>query len=179
MSKSGIEAVLAGKGDFVQIDALTKFLREEMTMEMKKFVLLKLAGLYEKVRMFTEAAKMCESASLVSIAFSEKIKHLLRGVELFIRAGDYDHADRLMKEAMVQASSVEKQEIYITVKRFYKDAAEDFEKKMKRAHAAKIYEKLLQMKLNDEERSGIRERLLDLYEKLGRRKEYYALEKGL
>ena len=48
MSKSEIEEVLNGKGDYVQMDYLAKFLEKPLSMDMKKFIYLKLANLYEK-----------------------------------------------------------------------------------------------------------------------------------
>ncbi len=169
MIKSEIEEELSDKGDFVQIDYLTRFLKEPLTMDMKKFVFLKLAVLYEKIGMLKEAAKNYDSAAMVSIAFSEKINHYLKGAELYIKADDFEKADAAMKKAMSQANSIEKNEIYITIKDFYKQQAEAYEKNLKRASAAKVYEKLLEMRISDLERKEIKEKLLDIYEKLGKR----------
>ncbi len=100
MSKSEIEQALESKGNFVQANELNEFLKEHMTMEMKKFVLLKLAGVYEKMKMLKEAAKIYDSAAMVSIAFSEKIKHYLTGADLYIKSDAFDMADSAMKKAM-------------------------------------------------------------------------------
>jgi len=81
-----------------------------------------------------------------------------------------------MKKAMNQANTIEKQGIYFTIKDFYKKQAEVYEKEMKRAHAVRIYEKLLEMKLNDSEREEIKEKLLYLYEKLGKFEEAKRLK---
>ena len=75
MTKSEIEQFLQGKGDYVQIDHLSRFIKEPVALETKKFVFLKLATLYEKAKMFNEAAKMYDNAAGLSIAFIEKIKH--------------------------------------------------------------------------------------------------------
>ena len=179
MIKSEIEGELAGKGDFIQIDYLTRFLKEPLTMDMKKFVFLKLAELYEKISMLKEAAKNYDNAAMISILFSEKINHYMKEAELYIKADDFEKSDRAMKKAMSQANSTEKNEIYITVKDFYKRQAEIYEKNLKRAHAARFYEKLLEMKISDSERKEIREKLLEIYDKLGKRKEYLVLKKGL
>ncbi len=47
MQKHEIDQELEGRGSFIQIDYLNQFLKEPLTMDMKKFVYLKLAGLYE------------------------------------------------------------------------------------------------------------------------------------
>jgi tetratricopeptide (TPR) repeat protein len=177
MSKSEIEQSLEGTGDFIQIDHLTQFLKENLTLDMKKFVCLKLAVLYEKVGMMNEAAKLYNSAGIISIAFSEKIRHFVKEAELYIKSGSFDRADEAMKKAMGQANKIEKQNIYISIKEFYKKQAEDYEEELKRNHAAIIYEKLLEMKISDQERKEIKERLLVLYDKLGKRDKYLLLER--
>jgi len=179
MVKSEIEEQLAGKGNFVQIDYLTRFLEGPLTMDMKKFVFLKLAELYEKISMLKEAAKNYDNAAIVSIAFSEKINHYMKEAELYIRADDFEKCDNAMKKAMAQANSTEKDEIYLTVKDFYKQQAETYEKNLKRASSARVYEKLLEMRISDLERKEIKEKLLDIYDKLGKRKEHLVLKKGL
>ena len=179
MVKSEIEEQLAGKGNFIQIDYLTRFLKEPLTMDMKKFVFLKLAELYEKTSMLKDAAKNYDNAAMVSIAFSEKINHYIKEAELYIRADDFEKSNEAMKKAMSQANSSEKEEIYLTVKNFYKQKAEAYERNLKRAHAAVVYEKLLEMKISDPEKKEIREKLLGIYDRLGKTKEYLILKKGL
>lgn len=176
MQKHEIEQELEGRGSFIQIDYLNQFLKEPLAMDMKKFVYLKLAGLYEKINMLVEAARMNENAGIISIAFTEKIKHYVKETELYIRAGSFDRADEALRKAMGQANSIEKENVYATIKDFYKRQAEIYEKEMKRNHAVRIYEKLLEIKISDIERKEIKERLLVLYEKLGKRKEYHFLE---
>lgn len=177
MSKSEIENVLNSTGFFVQIDWLNHFLKEPMTMDMKKFVLLKLAEIYEKIKMPGEAAKMYDNAGIVAITFNEKIKYFLKESELLINAGLFDNADEAMKKAMAQGNSIEKNDIYFTIKDFYRRQAEAYESQLKKNHAIRIYEKLLQMKLSETERTEIRSRLLKLYEKMGRIREYEEMER--
>ena len=179
MIKSEIEEELAGKGDFVKIDYLTQFLKEPLSTDIKKFVFIKLAELYEKIGMLEEAAKNYNNASIISIPFSEKMKYFVKEAELYIRAGNFGKADEAMKKAMSQANSIEKNDIYFSIKEFYKQEAEAYERKLKRVNAARIYEKLLEMKISESEKKAIKERLLDIYDKLGKRKEYLVLKKGL
>jgi mitochondrial fission protein ELM1 len=102
----------------------------------------------------------------------------MKEAELYIKADDFEKSDGAMKKAMSQANSTEKNEIYLTVKDFYKRQAEAYEKNLKRAGVARIYEKLLEMKISDLERKEIKEKLLEIYDKLGKRKEYLVLKKG-
>ena len=176
MTKSEIEKELAGKGDFVQIDYLTRFLKEPLSMDMKKFVYLKLGEIYEKINMLRDAAKNYDSAAIISITFTEKIRHFMKEAEVCIRAADFEKAEEAVKKALAEANSVQKNEIYLTTKDLYRQQAEAFEKNSKKIHAVKAYEKLLEMRLSEAERKGLKEKLLDLYEKLGRRKEYFLLK---
>lgn len=179
MSKSEIEKELEEKGDFVQIDYLTRFLKEGLGIEMKKFIYLKLAEIYERKGMFHNATKMFNDAALISIAFSEKIKHYVKEAELYIKSGNFEKADEAVKKAGSNANASQKAEILFAIKNFYKRQAEIYEKEKRRNNASRIYEKLLQMKLSENEKQEIKERLLELYEKLGKFKECSVLKKGL
>ncbi|HKZ33844.1 MAG TPA: hypothetical protein VJ142_01240 [Candidatus Nanoarchaeia archaeon] len=179
MTKSEIEQFLQGKGDYVQIDHLGRFLKEPVALETKKFVFLKLAALYEKARMLNEAAKMYDNTAGLSIAFTEKIKHYMKETELYAELGAFDRVEQAMKKAMAQANSREQEEIRISVKIFYKEQAKICEAELRRNQAARFYEKILEMRLSETERVGIKEKLLELYKKLGKLHEYQALEKSL
>ena len=179
LSKSDIEKEIEGKGDFVQIDYLTKILEEKLPFDVRKFICFKLAEIYERKSMLNDAAKMFNNIALISIAFSEKIKHYVKESELYIKAGIFEKADEAMKKAMNQANAIEKQDIYFIIKDFYKRQAEVYEKEMKRNNAARIYERLLEMNITDLKKQEIEKKLLGLYEKLGKFKEYFILKKSL
>jgi len=176
MSKSQVEEELKDKGDFVKIDYLTKFLREELSLDLKKFVCLKLGELYEKTGMIDNASKMFDNAAGVSVAYSEKIKWYLKETELCIRTGNFEKVDEVVKKAMNQANASQKAEIFFQIKRFYLRQAEIYEMEVMRNKASKIYEKLLKMRLSSHEEKEIKEKLTLLYEKLGKFKEKELLD---
>jgi len=176
ITKSEIEAVLKKKGDFMQIDYLSDFLRKELPTDVKKFVYLKLADIYGRKSMFKEEARIFDSLALNSIAFSEKVKYYVKEAEVFIRACKFTDADSAMRKAMREANSIEREEIYYSVKDFYKKVAEDYVKQVKRSSAVKVYEKLLNMRLTNFEKKEIKNKLIELYEKLGRFSEAKRLE---
>lgn len=176
MSKSEIEEALKNKGDFVQINELTSLSKKEMPIDVKKFVYLKIAGIYEKKGMFNEVAKMFNNLGILAIAYSEKIKNYVKSAEYYIKAGYFESADESMKKAMSQANDFQKQDIWFAIKNFYKTQAETYEKELRRNSASKIYEKLLEMNLTSVERDQIKERLFILYEKLGKFKEAQRLK---
>ncbi len=179
ISKSDIEKELQRKGDFVQIAYLTDILEEKLPIDIKKFICFKLAGIYEKKFMFKDAAKMFDHVAFISIAFSEKIKYHIKEAELYIKEGDFELVDHAMKKAMSDANASEKAEIYFIIKNSYNKQAEIYEKEMRRNRTVKIYEKLLHMDLSELEKNDIKAKLLVLYEKLGRLKEYFALKHNI
>lgn len=179
MSKSEIESALASMGDFVQIDNLTRFLKEDLALDKKKFVVLKLAEIYERRNMFAEAAKMFNSAGIWAMAFSEKINYYVKEAEMFIKAGLFERADEATKKAYSQSNAKERQEVTNTIKDFYMRQAKVYEKETRRGNATRIYEKLLEMNISDSERREIKQRLLELYENLGRVKEYLVLKSSI
>ncbi|MEM4325686.1 MAG: hypothetical protein QXU40_00065 [Candidatus Pacearchaeota archaeon] len=178
MTKSEIEKELSKKGKYVQIDYLTRFLKQQsLNTDIKRFVFLKLAELYESVEMPIEAAKYYNRAAIISTSISDKINYFVREAEMYIKGSDFVKADDAVKKAIGEApTNSKRQEIYNNIKDFYKNKAEFYEKNMKRGQAARIYEKLLEMKISAEERDEFRRRLLHLYEKLGKIKEYSELK---
>lgn len=178
LSKSDIENKISRKGDFIQISYLSDLLKQRLHRDTKRFVYLKLIEIYNRKHMFNDAAKMHEGLAGICIAFSEQIKNYLKATEYYIRAGFFEKADYAMKKAFNEANSVERNEIIISVKDFYKNLAEEYARQLKRNSATKIYEKLLQMSITDLERKEIKGKLMDLYEKLGRLKEFYAMKRN-
>ncbi len=177
LSKSDVEEKIQGKGDFLKIEILNTLLKQKLHRDTKKFVYLTLIEIYNKRKMFNDVAKMFEGIASISIAFSEQIKNYLKATENYIKAGFFDKADYSMRKALNEANSVERNEINFTVKEFYKQLAEDYERELKRNAAVKIYEKLLEMNISDSERREIKEKLMELYEKLGKLKEFYAMKR--
>lgn len=177
MSKSEIEKELKGRGDFIKIDYLTRFLKETLPIDIKKFIYLKLAEIHERICMFERAARNFNDVALVSIAFSEKIKYYVKEAELYIKSGNFEGVDEAVRKALSDANASQKAEIYFVIKDFYKKQAQIYEGETRRNKASKIYEKLLQMKINEQEKQEIKERLLALYEKLGKFKEHSALKR--
>ncbi len=178
MTKKEIEDYLSGKGDFVKIDHLTRFLENKsVPIDKKKFVYGKLSEIYEGKKMFSEAAKMCNNMALCSIAFSEKSKYHTKEAQLYVMAGNFKAVDSAMKKATADVNATERENIHFVVKEFCKRQAEAFEKSLRRAQTVRIYESLLQMDISEVEKEEIKLKLMGLYEKLGRVKDYFKLKK--
>lgn len=176
MSKSEIENALQNKGDFVRIDHLSRFIKENLSMDKKKFVYEMLADIYEKKGMYTSAAKLHNGIAMICIGFSEKIKHYVKEAELYIKGGFLELADNAVKNALSEATQNERDNILRSIKEFYIKQAGAYEKSMRRAQAVKIYEKLLHMDISASEKEDVKKRLIVIYEKLGKVKEYFSLK---
>ena len=178
MRKKEIEEILEDKGDFVKIDYLARYLKQSPPIEMRKFAYSELAKIYAQKKMFSEAAKMYKNISINSLTFREKRENYLKESKAYILEGNFEASDEALRRAMSEGNSREKKECYNEIIKFYKSRGDKMELEMKPGSATKIYEKLIRKKLSEEEYQEIKEKLLKLYNKLGRRKEYNLL-KGL
>ncbi len=172
-----IKKELEGKGDFVQIDQLTRLVKEKVRPDVRRFIHQRLGEIYESKGMLVDAAKMFNNVANASMSFNEKKSFHLKEAELYILAGKFEDVDEAIKKAVREASAPERAEILLTVKEFYKKQAEIFEFNRRKNHAAKIYEKLLAMDISNIEKKEIKKKLLELYENLGKIKEYMALKR--
>jgi tetratricopeptide (TPR) repeat protein len=176
MSRSEIEKELKGKGDFVQIDYLTRFIAQKPALHEKKYAFMKLIEIYQGKGMFNDIALIYNNLVILSTSSQEKIDYLIKETKAYIQGGRFDEADSVMRRAMDEVNITKKADIYEDIKSFYKKQAEVNEKEAKRNHAIKIYEKLLSMRISENERNDVKKKLLGLYEQLGKFKESSAME---
>ena len=175
MHKSDIEKFLEGKGDFVKIDYLTRYIKIMPPIEMRKFAYLKLAEIYMGKEMYVDAAMAFKNAGVNSVSFKEKQENFLDEARAYISGGKFDDADKALRRAMDEGNQKEKEDLYKGILNCYKTEAEKLEKMGKHGSLVKLYEKMLRLKFSDAEHAGVKENLLKLYEKLGKVKEYKIL----
>ena len=138
------------------------------TFEIKRFILLKLVGLYEMRGMFEKAGKAMSNKAGMDITFPDKIESYLRAAELFSKVGRVDEADEMFIRALRDGNDVQRQKIKLARKNIFKVNADELERKGKRVGAAKFYEKLVKMNLDDIEMGEIKTKLIDTYRAMGR-----------
>lgn len=172
-----IEERLNKLGDYVKIGYLTECLKKQLDFDTKKFVMVQLVGLYENKKMYGEAAKLMKNAADINATFKSKIDDFVKSGELFIKAENYDDADISFNKALAMANTQEKIEIKYMKKNLYSKQAKEYLRNDKRAHAMRAYEKFMTMDLNEMEKKESQKTLLDLYLKLGKMREYSALNK--
>lgn len=176
--KAEIEEFLEGKGDFVKIDYLNRFLKLFPPITMRKYAYLKLARIYLNKAMFVDAAKMFNNAAINSLTFKEKQENHLKESKSYIKALKFENATKAIKKAFAEANQKEKKELYDEMINYYKKVAKDLELQGKFGHVTTVYEKLIRLNISEEEKQEIKEKLLSLYKSLGKIKEYNFL-KGL
>ncbi len=178
-TRGEIEKKISGMGDYVQMSYLQRALNSGLDFDTKKFVLLRLSGIYESRNMYLESARMIKMAAEINITYNDKIRDYMRAVELNIKGIDYNEADRIFSQCVALGNGNEKNEMKSQLKNYYITQAKHFLNLDKRTHAKQTYEKVLTLDLEMGERSEIQRTLLDLYKKLGDIREYTALREKL
>ena len=174
-----IEEKLGGMGDYVKMDYLLNCLKNDLDFETRRFVFVKLTGLYEDRKMFSDAAKMMLSAAEMNTLYQNKINDFVKSCDLYIKAGNYKIAETVMKKALEIANEKQKEEVKNSIIEFFKTRGKSFSDNNKRKHAVDVYEHLLDLQLNESEKGEIREKLSKLYENLGRIRDYYRVRKQI
>ena len=177
-TRRDVEEKLKTLGAFVKMDYLTSCLKQPIDFDTRRFALLKLAELYEQKKMFFEAGRMMHNAAPINTTIMEKIANYLHAAELFLKSGNFQHADIAFDKA-IGSCETEQQRTHVKDKRinFYKQQAKSYLDNEKRQSAVLAYEKLLSLNLAAVEKQEAQATLLDLYEKLGKIKEFYALKR--
>ncbi|MFH1307247.1 MAG: hypothetical protein ABIH72_00145 [archaeon] len=175
VTKEEVEAKLNTMSDFLKMEYLEYCLKDS-DFSVKRFCHQKLAELYEDRKMFSEAAKNMSSVAEVSLSFKDKREAYMKEVELWLKAGHFDMFDNALTRGLSIGNVSEKEEMKRAIKDLLKRQGQSYEKSMKRGAAVKVYEKLFQMS-DTSEKEGVKLKLMELYDKLGKIREYMALKK--
>lgn len=177
LNRRDIEAKLANVGDYVKMDYLSACLKKGLDFDTKKYVLNKLAAIYESRGMFAEAARLMRNSADINATFDGKMNDFMRSSELFIKGMVYDESDASFGKALALGNQRQKEELKAKRKTIIKLQAQDMLKKDKRKHAMMAFEKYLSLDLSAQERKEAQIILMGLYEKLGKIREFYSLKK--
>ncbi len=179
MRPSEIEATLKGRGDYVKIDELARLLTQNLATDTKKFVTIELAKIYESRGMHVNAAKLFDNLAISSSTYADQIMYFTKEAELFIKGSSYPEADMAMKKAIAAAAPKERDKIVAQIKTAFFAHAQEHEKNRRRNNALRAYEKILELELTETERTQVKQKLLPLYESLGKVREYLNLKQSL
>jgi len=178
-TRQEIEFKVGNMSDFLKMEYLESCIKFHREFDIKKFCNMKLAELYEKRNMFTEAARNAASAAEMASTFKEKIEAYMKEVELWIKASQYDRSDEAFRKALASGNTMEKFEMKQAVKEFYKRQALAYEKSGRNANALKVYQKIMEIASDEPEKKEVKMKLLVLYERLGKIREYSVLKAQL
>ena len=176
LTKSQIEEDLRVSGDFVKIDHLNRFLKQADSLDIRKFILLKLADINISKGFYPDAVKNVDAAADISITYKEKMELYMREAELYVKLGKFEVADAILKKALVQGNAREQTEIKSRYTQLYYKEAQEQEKALRNRKAVEYYERIYYNILGDgDEKVKMKVKLLDLYNKLGRVRDYSRL----
>ncbi len=167
VSRAEIEEDLKNKGDFVQIDHLNRYLKQADSIDVKKFILIKLAEIYIAKGFYLDAAKRLNLAADASITFKEKYDVYMKEAELLVKCNEFEMADQAIKKALSQTDNKDKNQCYDKYISFYETEALSNEKSQKNRKAIDFYEKIHPMARTRDKRELIRTKIISLYGKLG------------
>ena len=171
VTKTEIEEAIKGKGDFVKIDYLNRYLKTVDSLEMKRFILLNLASVNESKGLFNDAIKNVSSAGDISISFREKRELYMKEVALWIKISDFNMAEKAFNKTLSYGNEIEKVEMYSLYENTFRAIGKNYENQGKLRKALEIYEKLFNIIKIPQRKEDVKEKLLDIYYKMGRMRE--------
>ena len=174
-----IEEKLKTLGDYVKIDYLARCLKEGPDFDTRKFILTNLSKLYEAKGMYAESGKNLLAGADINTTYEAKIADFMKAAELFMKSNDFSDADVAVTKALASANTKQKAQIKAQQKALYNAQAKILIAKDKRSHAVQAYEKLMTFDMTPQEKKDTQTILLNLYEKLGRVREFYNLKRGM
>ena len=128
----------------------------------------RLAELHAVKGMYSTAARIMTNAALVAVNFDKAKEIHLEAAALSIKAGDYLLAEDNFRNAVTAAAPSEKAKVQLEQAKYYMIEAEALDRNGKMSKAAQIYERILKQAKDTEVKRKVMERLMVLYEKLGR-----------
>lgn len=173
-----VEAKIAGVGDYVKMDYLQSLLKKNIDFDTRKFVMKTLSGIYEQRGMFNDAAKLINGSAEINTTYQGKIEDYSRAMELYVKGGSYDESDVAFTKALACCNTAQKNTLRAKRKSLFQGQVKMNLDRDKRTQAMKACEKFLSLDLTPSEREEAQKTLTNLYEKLGRIREFYAMKRG-
>ncbi len=148
----------------------------DIAMEIKKFCFSTLAGLYDKRLMFEKAGKAMFLKAGYDVTYREKVDSLILSGEYTAKAGNIIAADDMFLRAVREGNTEQRGKVDLARKNIYLSVANDLEKKGRMNYAAKFFEHLLTLKLDDLEKNLVKKKLVEYYKRMGRFNEAKVVE---
>lgn len=180
VTEEDIHARLKTLSPMLQQEYLENLLkRMSLNSDLKLFISRQLLELYVRRGLWSNAAKVMENAAASQHNFNLKRDTYKQAGILYVRAVDFLMADDCFRKAVENASEKEKPFLRKEVENVYLTEAQNFENNAKRTKAVEIYERILRTSPEDAVKRKINEKLVVLYEKLGRIRDHLNLRDSM
>ena len=176
LTRAEVESDIRGKGDFVQIDHLKRFLLKADNTDVKKFVLLKLAAIHEIHNFLGDAARNIDSAAEIALNEKEKKDLFMKEAELLVKSEQFDLADKTFLKALSYATIREKPEMQTMYLELYRVFGAQLDKEGKQRKALGVYHKLYSLNQPLDKRLEVKQKIMNLYYAMGNLAEYNRLK---
>jgi len=164
--------------DELKAEFIENCLKKKLDSSVKKNIHIKVADIYDRKRWYTNAASHISAAISCTDIYREKMNLYIKLGLLNIKDNKHIMARDAFKAAMDYAGSEDRKKIGTDIKNLYLNEASSLDANGKWAKAASIYEYSLDL-LTDAEKKAIKQKLVVLYEKLGRIKDSMRMKKEL
>lgn len=176
ITKQEIEQSIKGKDDFIKIDYLNRYLRKADNLDMKKFILLNLAAINEGKNMLREAVKNVTHAGDIAITYREKRELYMKEVDLWIKLGSFDLAEKALHRAFGYGNHTEKAEMENQYLESFRARGKILENQKLDRKSIEVYERLLKVTKSIPQKYEVKEKLLKLYYENGKLREHERLK---
>ena len=168
MNKGEIEKELNGKGDYVQIDTIRRFLKENPSPRFEEICLCQACRDLRKKDDVSAGSGDIQQIGGDDKYLWDKMKFLIQETGNYIHGGYFEMADSITNKIIADIKPMEKTNTLNIIKDFYKTQAMIFEKEKRKSKAVEVYEKMITLKtLSDAEKTDVNNKLLRLYNHLG------------
>ncbi len=171
-TKEEILNEIKSKSDDIKLELLDKIVKKmENDQETRKNAFILMTDIYIKRLWWNNAARAYLNAADLAKTFDDKKELFFKAGELFVRTGDYFTAEDTFRKALVLAAKRDRQDTWNRVLGVYMAYARELESKRMQTKAISVYNKILTLNLPVENANQIRDRMADLYEKIGKPRE--------
>jgi hypothetical protein len=168
-TKEQILKDIKANNEEIKLERLEKIVKDSACdQETRKIAFIIMSEIYIKKLWFGNAAKSFLNAADLAKTFDDKKDLFFKAGELFVRTQDYFTAEDTFRKVIVLASAKDKKTTHEKIIAVYTDYAKELESKRMQTKAISVYNKILTLNLPLEEANKVRDRMAELYEKIGK-----------
>ena len=180
ITEEDIRAKLKTLSSMLQQEYLENLLkRMNLNPDIKLMISREVVELYVRRGLWSNAAKIMESAAISFHNPNTKRDIYKQAGILYVRACDFLTADDCFKRAIENALDREKPFLKKEIETIYLTEAQNFENIGKRQKTVDIYERIKRTNPDESVKRKINEKLVVLYEKLGKIREHIDLRDSM